>query len=126
MAEISLHSSIVHPCVSYLAQYSIWKQALWNPSIVSPLILSQPTPVIRCSFYDIVPTPWAHTAICKQGLSVVLSGGAFEEKSDEEKAELLLQSEVFYFNRYVQLILDPSPLPLTVDPIVESLDCPSI
>ena len=30
-----------------------------------------------------------------------MNGGGLEGKSDEEKEELLLRSEVFYFNRYV-------------------------
>ncbi|KAI0634019.1 hypothetical protein C8Q77DRAFT_1217355 [Trametes polyzona] len=35
----------------------------------------------------------------QQGLAGILAGGVLEGKTEEEKAELFLRSEVFYFNR---------------------------
>ena len=40
-----------------------------------------------------------HVRHRKQGLAGILGNGGLEGKSDAEKAELVLRSKVFYFNR---------------------------
>ncbi|CDO76838.1 hypothetical protein BN946_scf185033.g35 [Trametes cinnabarina] len=43
--------------------------------------------------------PFATDEEFQQGLAGILASGALEGKSEEERAEILLRSEVFYFNR---------------------------
>ncbi|EJF55947.1 hypothetical protein BD309DRAFT_961733 [Dichomitus squalens] len=43
--------------------------------------------------------PFADDADYQQGLAGIVSSGALEGKSEDEKAEIILGSEVFYFNR---------------------------
>ncbi|KAJ8481809.1 hypothetical protein ONZ51_g5735 [Trametes cubensis] len=43
--------------------------------------------------------PFATDAEYQEGLSGILSSGVLEGKSEEEKADIFLRSEVFYFNR---------------------------
>ncbi|KAL7278273.1 hypothetical protein ACG7TL_008249 [Trametes sanguinea] len=45
--------------------------------------------------------PFATDEDYQQGLAGILASGALEGRSEEERAEILLRSQVFYFNRRV-------------------------
>ncbi len=56
----------------------------------------------------------------KQGIAGILASGALDGKSEEEKADMLLRSEVFYYNQYVgpptspdECVTDTYPFSLT-------------
>ncbi|KAI1790101.1 hypothetical protein LXA43DRAFT_1018334 [Ganoderma leucocontextum] len=50
--------------------------------------------------------PFADDAEYQQGLIGILSSGSLEGKSEEEREELILRSQVFYFNRVSGAPLD--------------------
>ncbi|KAI0643946.1 hypothetical protein C8Q79DRAFT_163509 [Trametes meyenii] len=56
--------------------------------------LSSPTAAERFASYS-----FATDEEYQNGLSGIMASGVLRDKSDEEKAEILLRTEVFYFNR---------------------------
>ncbi|KAH9937833.1 uncharacterized protein BXZ73DRAFT_89252 [Epithele typhae] len=63
--------------------------------------MAEPTPAQRFAAYL-----FDSDADYQQGLQGIVAGGALEGRSEEEKRELLLRSEVFYFNHKTGLTVD--------------------
>ncbi|TFK85633.1 hypothetical protein K466DRAFT_494363 [Polyporus arcularius HHB13444] len=71
-----------------------------RPHYLDSLHITLPaTTTFRCSRFRVFTLARARSHRWKQGIAGILSSGVLEGKTDEEKRDILLRSEVFYFNR---------------------------
>ncbi|TFK53179.1 hypothetical protein OE88DRAFT_1734125 [Heliocybe sulcata] len=66
--------------------------------------------------------PFAEDQTYQQGLASILSANSLEDKSEDEKESLLMQSQIYYFNRFSPFNTSIAQTSITLDD-VRALQC---